>query len=132
VSYCNGDGSVTPCPCANDAPAGTLGGCLNSLGFSGQLSVQAWRTSASTPAPGRHRPCPTRPRSSCNGSARENSGAGTVFGDPGLQCLSGSIMRLGAAHRGEQHGQHTPLPGGTPISVRGACRPGATCASTRI
>lgn len=48
-SLCNGDGGdqmgCTDCPCANNAPAGTTGGCLNSAGgssllhASGSLSV---------------------------------------------------------------------------------------------
>ncbi|MEM7516669.1 MAG: hypothetical protein AAF368_07075, partial [Planctomycetota bacterium] len=40
-SYCFGDGGVTPgctpCPCGNNAPPGTPGGCLNSSGQSCRL-----------------------------------------------------------------------------------------------
>ncbi len=47
--YCFGDGGLTPgctpCPCANDAPPGTQGGCLNLNGTSGRL------TAAGTPSP---------------------------------------------------------------------------------
>lgn len=43
-SFCYGDGGIsplcTPCPCGNDAPAGTLGGCLNSVGSSARLYVE--------------------------------------------------------------------------------------------
>lgn len=41
--FCNGDGGVSPgctdCPCMNNAPAGTSGGCLNSAGSSANLVV---------------------------------------------------------------------------------------------
>lgn len=39
---CNGDGGnvagCTSCPCGNDSVAGTIGGCLNSNGLSGQMT----------------------------------------------------------------------------------------------
>ncbi len=41
-TFCNGDGGdgagCTSCPCGNNAPSGTLGGCLNSSGTSAQLA----------------------------------------------------------------------------------------------
>ncbi len=41
LSFCFGDGGdqlgCTDCPCANNAPPGTIGGCLNSSGNSGSL-----------------------------------------------------------------------------------------------
>lgn len=41
VSICNGDGGngagCTDCPCMNNAPPGTIGGCLNSAGSSARL-----------------------------------------------------------------------------------------------
>ena len=45
ASYlCNGDGGdqlgCTPCPCSNEAPQGTTGGCLNSTFEAGQLYVR--------------------------------------------------------------------------------------------
>ncbi len=40
-TFCNGDGGdqlgCTNCPCGNNSPAGTLGGCLNSAGSSAKL-----------------------------------------------------------------------------------------------
>ncbi len=40
-SFCNGDGGnqlgCTDCPCGNNAPMGTIGGCLNSAGTSANL-----------------------------------------------------------------------------------------------
>ncbi|MEM7517047.1 MAG: hypothetical protein AAF368_09020, partial [Planctomycetota bacterium] len=42
-SYCFGDGGVTasctPCPCGNDAPAGSGGGCLNASGVGAVLTA---------------------------------------------------------------------------------------------
>ncbi len=41
--FCNGDGGVSPgctsCICGNNAPSGTVGGCLNSNGTSGRILV---------------------------------------------------------------------------------------------
>ena len=41
TDVCFGDGGVTPgctpCPCSNDAPGGTIGGCLNPSGASARL-----------------------------------------------------------------------------------------------
>ena len=41
ISFCNGDGGdqlgCTNCPCGNEAPIGTVGGCLNSFGSSAVL-----------------------------------------------------------------------------------------------
>ena len=40
-SFCFGDGGVsvgcTPCPCSNDAPSGSVGGCMNTSGIWGIL-----------------------------------------------------------------------------------------------
>lgn len=42
-SLCNGDGGnqagCTNCPCGNNAPVGTIGGCLNSAGTSAELEA---------------------------------------------------------------------------------------------
>jgi len=42
-SFCNGDGGdqlgCTACPCSNDAPPGTTGGCLNSTSQSARLTA---------------------------------------------------------------------------------------------
>jgi len=50
-SLCNGDGGnqtgCTACPCGNDAPPGTIGGCLNRAGTSAQIASSG-DTSAST------------------------------------------------------------------------------------
>ena len=42
-TWCNGNGGVSPgcedCPCSNNAPASTIGGCLNSAINSGRISA---------------------------------------------------------------------------------------------
>lgn len=51
-NHCNGDGGnqagCTDCPCANNAPIGTVGGCVNSAGLSAQL-IPSGDTSVSLP-----------------------------------------------------------------------------------
>ncbi len=53
TSFCNGDGGdqlgCTNCPCANNAPAGTIGGCLNSVGTGARLTASG-NTSVSMPS----------------------------------------------------------------------------------
>ncbi len=51
--FCNGDGGnqlgCTDCPCGNNAPGGTIGGCINSVGSSARL-VGTGDPSVSIPA----------------------------------------------------------------------------------
>ncbi len=53
TSSCNGDGGdqvgCTDCPCTNNAPVGSVGGCLNSAGTSARL-VPSGSTSVSLPS----------------------------------------------------------------------------------
>ncbi len=53
ANHCEGDGGdqlgCTNCPCGNNAPIGTIGGCLNSLGSSARL-VATGSSSTSLPA----------------------------------------------------------------------------------
>ena len=53
TDFCNGDGGdqmgCTDCPCGNNAPQGTVGGCLNSAGTSSRL-VATGSTSISLPS----------------------------------------------------------------------------------
>ncbi len=48
--FCNGDGGnqagCTSCPCSNNAPAGSIGGCLNRAGTPGRLSVSGYASIA--------------------------------------------------------------------------------------
>lgn len=108
---CSGDGGdgagCTPCPCGNDAPAGTLGGCLNSVGTSARL-VSAGSTSVTlgdlrftlrlaTPSSfavlvSGDETAPQNPANPCFGS---NSGVQSVTLD-GLRCAVGTLVRHGS------------------------------------
>jgi hypothetical protein len=120
--FCFGDGSGTPCPCANDSAPGADEGCLNSLGTGGKLVTfgQSSVANDTLVLSG------TRmASSSClyfQGTSQLLGGAGIVFGD-GLRCSGGSVIRLGI-HTNVAGASHYPMPGDQPISVRGACAPG--------
>lgn len=55
VESCNGDGGdqmgCTPCACGNEAPVGTIGGCLNSSGAGARLTALG-SASITAPEPG--------------------------------------------------------------------------------
>jgi hypothetical protein len=97
IPYCFGDGSITPCPCGNTAPAGSQSGCRNSptrgakLVGSGttQLSNDNLVLSVTDIVSG--------PSIFCmffQGDQQINGGFGTHFND-GLACAGGTIRRLG-------------------------------------
>ena len=110
-SYCFGDGGVSPgctaCPCLNDAPAGTIGGCLNSAGTSARLHssgtpsvsndtlrFQVTGANASTFGiliSGNDR-LPNNPANVCFGL---DSGVTSVVLD-GLRCVGVSLVRHGS------------------------------------
>lgn len=94
-SFCAGDGSAAPCPCANSGLA--RHGCENSFttggGFlfaSGTASVSADTVTlrAFGLPPGSLALC-------FQGDAQESAGAGIALGD-GLRCVSGAVLRLGS------------------------------------
>lgn len=93
--FCKGDGSASACPCGNEAPLGTVGGCLNYEGLAGELTATGNpRLSADTlilHAASMHA---VAPAAFFQGTSAENGGAGTVFGD-GLLCVGGTLVRLG-------------------------------------
>ncbi len=91
--FCFGDGSGTPCPCANSGAAGH--GCASSIDPSGALLVATGSpvTVSDTLVLGA-----TGVSSSVvlffQGTAQTGGGMGSAFGD-GLRCAGGSIVRLG-------------------------------------
>lgn len=97
--YCFGDGTGTACPCGNNDPTPTRGGCLNSasplvgpgavLGATGIERVAS--DSVVLTATGL---LPSTPVLFYQGTAQAGGGAGVVFGD-GLRCVGGTIIRLG-------------------------------------
>ncbi len=91
--YCFGDGTGTPCPCANSA--GPHEGCRNSSGFGGRLRPAG----ELGPAPASlrmvaDRLLPGQPVLLFRGGNAVNGGNGAVFGD-GLRCVGGAVVRLG-------------------------------------
>ena len=114
-SSCNGDGGdqmgCTNCPCMNNAPAGTVGGCLNSAGTSTRLDATG-DPSVSLPAGSTtdlrftlsggpalatsvllsgNAVAPTNPANACFG---QNSGVPAGDRD-GLRCIVQSVQRHG-------------------------------------
>lgn len=91
--YCFGDGTGTPCPCANSA--GPHEGCRNTSGVGGRLRPAGKLGLA--PASLRmvaDRLIPGQPVLLFRGGNAVNGGNGTVFGD-GLRCVGGGVVRLG-------------------------------------
>jgi hypothetical protein len=117
-SYCAGDGSGTPCPCGNHAPAGSGRGCLNSTGVgallagsgSALLGADTLVLSASgMPVAGT--------ALYFQGTSQLNGGAGAVFGD-GKRCAGGTNVRLATLTSAGGASSYPPA-GFPPVSVRG-------------
>jgi hypothetical protein len=93
-SFCAGDGSGTACPCGNAGAVGrgcassvpTFGGLLSANGLASVAADTVVLTASGVPA--------TTSVLFFQGTAQQNGGLGTVFGD-GLRCASGSVIRLG-------------------------------------
>ncbi|MCY2961021.1 MAG: hypothetical protein NTY35_12730 [Planctomycetota bacterium] len=118
--FCLGDGiSATNCPCSNTSTTGLEAGCVNSTGSAARLAASGLPdvSSDSLVLSGIGMP----PNSSClyfQGSAKQSSGLGSVFGD-GLRCASGTVIRL--ATRTNSASGTSSYPGlfDVPISVKG-------------
>lgn len=125
--FCFGDGSGTPCPCANHSPVGDAAGCVSSIGLGAKLRASGTPSlSADTLVlAGTWMPA----AASClyfQGTTRAGtpSGSGTMFGD-GKRCAGGSVLRLGTKTSAAGASQY-PVAGDLPISVQGAVTvPGA-------
>jgi len=121
-STCAGDGSGTNCPCSNLGADGR--GCANSfptfgalLSGTGLASVSADTvtiTSSGMPT--------SSPVLFFQGTALQNGGLGTLFGD-GLRCASGTVIRLGTKIASAGTASY-PTGGDASVSVRGAIPPG--------
>jgi hypothetical protein len=123
TSYCFGDGSGTPCPCANNSPVGQGRGCLHSFGNGALLGVTGTPSVASDTIvlTGIDMPA-TSMALYFQGTLTTFSG--TVFGD-GLRCAEGVVVRLGTTQNSMGQSQY-PGPGDLPVSVRGGCSAGDT------
>jgi len=114
--FCFGDGSGTPCPCANSGAAGN--GCANSLSAAGANLTSSGSASIANDTlvllgSG-------MPNSSClyfQGTSQQAGGLGIVFGD-GLRCAGGTIIRLGTKSNSGGASQY-PVGGDPSVSVRG-------------
>ncbi len=116
TAFCFGTGG-TACPCANSGLAGN--GCASSvnanganLGSSGSPSIAADTLVLIGSG---------MPNSSAlyfQGTAQQNGGLGSVFGD-GLRCAGGSTIRLGTKINAGGASQY-PVGGDQSVSVRGA------------
>jgi hypothetical protein len=116
IGYCFGDGTATPCPCANFGAPGR--GCANSVvpqggqllsSGSAVISADTWVLHASG--------MPNSFALYFQGTAQENGGNGTAFGD-GVRCVGGTIVRLGTKNNVGGASQY-PEPGNLSISVKG-------------
>lgn len=110
-SFCHGDGGngsgCTPCPCGNDAPSGSRGGCLNSASESARLSdcggarvgddrlhfvLRGGPPSSYALLRSGDSMTPSDPAHPCFGS-----GGGDVTGfSDGLRCIGGTLLAHGA------------------------------------
>lgn len=98
--FCLGDGSATACPCGNASATAPAAGCVNSTGFGARLG---WSGTARISADSLALVGSDLPPGSVallfEGTAQDNGGAGTVFGD-GLRCVGGTIVRLAVRNAG--------------------------------
>jgi len=118
---CFGDGTGTPCPCANQSSGGARQGCVNSLGVGAELRAIGKASASLDSFALQSSNMPNSAILYFQGTAVVNGGAGTPFGD-GLRCVAGSILRLGTKFNSSGASSY-PGPGDVPISVRGGIGP---------
>jgi len=115
--YCFGDGTGTPCPCANVGAAD--GGCANTVSWDGGKLVAAGVASLTADSLVlRGTRMPNSAALFFQGASTIGGGLGAVFGD-GLRCAGEFIERLGTKTNSASAGQF-PENGDPSISVRGA------------
>jgi acetyl esterase/lipase len=124
VAFCNGDGTALACPCGNASFTGTNTGCENSFQVGGGLSANGVASVGGDTLVLRGDSMPNGPALYFGGSARQNAGLGSAFGD-GLLCVSGSIVRL-AAHTNTSGFSRYPQGAEPLLSTLGGVVAGAT------
>lgn len=93
TAYCFGDGSGTPCPCANPGQSGE--GCANSTGAGGLLSASGSSSVAADDLVFHaSQLVPVQPGLFFAAENAINGGNGVPFGD-GLRCAGVGVVRLG-------------------------------------
>jgi Tol biopolymer transport system component len=116
AAYCLGDGSGAVCPCANSGSIGQ--GCSNSMGQGAMLSASGNASVSADTLVLSAVGMPNAATLYLQGSAQENAGTGSVFGD-GLRCVAGSVVRL-ATKNNSGGASSYPGPGDAAISISGA------------
>jgi hypothetical protein len=121
-AFCFGDGSGTACPCGNNAPAGSMAGCMNSMMVGGRLDSSGVASvgNDSLLLSGTNL---VGPALYFQGTTRVAGGMGAVFGD-GLACAGGTQIRLGI--KTSLGSSAYPAPGDASISVKGGVTAGDT------
>lgn len=119
-AYCFGDGSGTPCPCANVGNPGE--GCANSSALGARLSSSGFPSSSNSTL---SLDVSTAPATTVglffSGTVQVAGGNGVPFGD-GLLCAGGAINRLGISV--------TDGSGSTSLTVLGALTRGPIAGQT--
>ncbi len=123
--FCFGDGSGTPCPCANNSLPADQEGCLSSLGTGGRLRGMGVASITADTLVLSGTRMPSSSALYFQGLTQQNGGLGAVFGD-GLRCAGGTVTRLGTKTNVAGASQY-PAGADLPVSVRG----GVTAPGTR-
>ncbi len=126
VAFCIGDGTGTPCPCANHSPMGHHEGCLNSLGTGGFLRADGAPSVAHDSLSLQGVQMPNATALYLQGTLQAGAGLGTVLGD-GLLCVDGALVRLGSSVNVFGASQY-PASGQASVSVRGGASAGTSYA----
>jgi pimeloyl-ACP methyl ester carboxylesterase len=112
--FCLGDGG---CPCGNNTPIGSNGGCLNALGASAVVEAIGMASLGADTIALAGRGMPDSSALYFQGSARQGGGSGTPFGD-GKRCAGGTIVRLGTKIN-SAGASHYPTTGDLPVATKG-------------
>ena len=124
IAFCLGDGSGVSCPCGNNAAAGAVTGCLNSLGSGARLVANGAASIATDGLVLGGSGMPNSYALYFQGTGQVAAGSGATFGD-GKRCAGGSLTRLGTKLNANGASSY-PAVGEISISVRGAVPAGAT------
>lgn len=122
ATFCFGDGSGSPCPCANFSSVGDDEGCRHSLGYAARLRGYVGPSASASLSNDKlvlHalRMPPNSPVLFFQGTLMAAGGAGVPFGD-GLRCIDGNVRRL-AIKQGCGGQAGLPEPGDLALSVSG-------------
>jgi hypothetical protein len=117
VEYCFGDGSSTPCPCANASDPKQHAGCTNALGLGARLVDEGASSLAADTLVLAGSQMPDGDALYFQGTSSISGGAGEPFGD-GLRCVGGTLIRLGSTTN-VGGASRFPDVGDPSVSVRG-------------